>query len=163
MTKAALAGLVMISLFAGATCMKAEETDPPAPDFSLKDLQGRTITLADYKGKVLILNFWATWCPPCRVEIPDFIEAYKELRGQGLEILGVSVDTIGIPKLSDWISRAGINYPVVLATREMLRDYEPGNYIPASIVVDRSGRIRFRKVGVLDKATIVRLLRELSN
>jgi cytochrome c biogenesis protein CcmG/thiol:disulfide interchange protein DsbE len=162
MTKTALTGLLVFSLLTGATCAKAEETNAPAPSFSLKDLQGRTISLADFKGKVLVLNFWATWCPPCREEIPDFIETYRELKDQGLEILGVSVDNIGVPELSDWVARAGINYPVALATMDIVRDYEPGDYIPASIVVDRSGQIRFRKTGVLDKETIVRLFREYS-
>ncbi len=163
MTKIALIGLTVSALLFGATCMKAEETNSPAPNFSVQDLNGKPITLADYKGKVLILNFWATWCPPCRQEIPDFIEAYRELKGQGLEILGLSVDSIGPPQLSDWIAKAGINYPVALATRDIVRDYEPGDYIPASIVIDRSGRIRFRQTGILDKATLVRLFQEYSN
>jgi thiol-disulfide isomerase/thioredoxin len=72
---------------------KETRTEPvPAPDFSIQDLQGNTLDLASYKGKVLVVNFWATWCPPCRKEIPDFVEAYKELKGEGLEILGLSVD-----------------------------------------------------------------------
>jgi cytochrome c biogenesis protein CcmG/thiol:disulfide interchange protein DsbE len=163
MKKAALTGLIIFSIVGIATCMKAQETDTAAPDFSLKDLKGKTITLADYKGKVLILNFWATWCPPCREEIPDFIEAYKEFKDEGLEILGVSVDNIGEQKLSEWIAQAGINYPIALATRDIVINYEPGDFIPASIVVDRAGRIRYRKTGVLDKSTLVRLFKEYSN
>jgi peroxiredoxin len=163
MTKATLAGLTVLALLAGATCVKGDAADTPAPDFAVKDLQGKPITLADYKGKVLIINFWATWCPPCRQEIPGFIESYRELKEKGLEILGLSVDNIGIPMLSDWITKAGINYPVALATREIVRDYEPGDYIPATIVIDRSGRIRYRHTGVMDKATLLRLFQEYSD
>src|SRR5512143_705703 len=129
-----------------ACARPAEQTAPavPAPDFSVRDLQGNTLTLADFKGKVLVINFWATWCPPCRREIPDFIEAYKELKGEGLEILGVSVDEATAPALLDWTRKQGINYPIALATPEMVTAYEPGDFIPATIIVDRKGNIRFR-------------------
>ncbi len=150
-------------LFIGASnCMKAQETDTPAPDFTLKDLQGRTISLSSYKGKVLLLNFWATWCPPCRQEIPDFIEAYKEYKDNGLEILGVSVDSLSLQKLTDWVASASINYPVALATRDVVMDYKPGDFIPASIFIDREGRIRYKHVGAMDKETLLRLFQKYS-
>jgi cytochrome c biogenesis protein CcmG/thiol:disulfide interchange protein DsbE len=132
----------------------------PAPPFAVKDLKGDTLTLSSYKGKVLILNFWATWCPPCRREIPDFIEAYRQLKDEGLEIIGLSVDEASAPALLEWVSKTGINYPVALATPEIVRDYEPGEFIPATIVIDPDGRIRYRQSSLMDKATLVRLFRE---
>ncbi len=132
-----------------------------APDFSIQDLQGTTRTLAGYKGKVLVVNFWATWCPPCRREIPDLIEAYRELKGEGLEILGLSVDTeLAPPDVLAWIKKAGVNYPVAMATREIVTAYEPGDYIPATIVIDRKGVIRFRQSELMTKDTLVRLFKQ---
>ncbi len=129
----------------------------PAPDFSIRDLQGNTLTLADYKGKVLVINFWATWCPPCRKEIPDFVEAYKELQDRGLEILGLSVDRLTAPALLEWTRQNGLNYPVALATPEIIAAYEPGDFIPATIIIDRKGLVRFRRSELMDKKTLVGL------
>ncbi|HMA55075.1 MAG TPA: TlpA disulfide reductase family protein [Acidobacteriota bacterium] len=132
----------------------------PAPDFSVKDLQGNSLNLAAYKGKVLVINFWATWCPPCRKEIPDFIAAYKELKGEGLEILGLSVDEMAAPDLIAWTRKMGVNYPIALATPEIITAYEPGDYIPATIIIDRKGVIRFRKSELMDKDTLIRLFKQ---
>jgi peroxiredoxin len=156
----------VVSLAAGAAACaapaKSETEAVAAPEFSLKDLQGFERTLASYKGKVLFLNFWATWCPPCRAEIPDFIEAYRELKDQGLEILGVSVDEMSEATLLEWAKNAGLNYPVALATSRIYADYRPGDYIPATIVVDREGMIRHRQSRLMDKETLVRLFKEYS-
>ncbi|HPW16961.1 MAG TPA: TlpA disulfide reductase family protein [Candidatus Aminicenantes bacterium] len=158
---AAAAIVVSIAIAAAACATPAKEAAAAAaPDFAITDLEGKTLSLASYRGKVLVLNFWATWCPPCRREIPDFIEAYRELQGEGLEILGVSVDEMTAGALRDWARRTGINYPVALATPEIVRAYEPGDYIPATIVVDRKGFIRHRQSSLMDKATLVRLFRQ---
>jgi len=158
-----LATLVTVAFAAAvAACSpgKTQAETTPAPDFVIKDLQGTSLSLASYKGKVLVLNFWATWCPPCRKEIPDFIEAYREFKDKGLEILGVSVDETTAEALLEWTKKTGINYPIALATPEILRDYEPGEYIPATIIVDRSGRIRYRQSSLMDKETLLRLFRQ---
>ena len=159
---AAVIVAALISAAAAAACApaKLESESTPAPDFTISDLQGKTLSLASYKGKVLVLNFWATWCPPCRKEIPDFIEAYRELGGEGLEILGVSVDETTAEALLEWTKRTGINYPIALATPEIVRDYEPGDYIPATIIIDRGGRVRYRQSSLMDKQTLIRLFRQ---
>jgi peroxiredoxin len=160
---AELAVLTMIATVAAACAQaKTEAEAVPAPEFSLKDLQGNALSLASYQGKVLILNFWATWCPPCRREIPDFIEAYRDLKDEGLEILGVSVDDLSAEALRDWTQKAGMNYPVALATAKIIADYQPGEFIPATIVIDRRGRIRYRQSSLMDKETLLRLFEEFS-
>ncbi len=158
-TTAALALAILLAL--GFPALAVEGENVPAPDFAIKDLQGKALSLADYKGKVLVLNFWATWCGPCRAEIPDFIEAYKENKARGLEILGISVDRMTADRLLTFVDKAGINYPIALADRKIQEDYEPGDYIPATIVVDGKGVIRYRYVGQLEKAALVKLFNEL--
>ncbi|MBE3125305.1 MAG: TlpA family protein disulfide reductase [Acidobacteria bacterium] len=156
------AAIVMILAAGAAACAGTREEATPAPEFSLQDLQGDSLSLSSYKGKVLVLNFWATWCPPCRREIPDFIEAYKNLKDKGLEILGVSVDDLSAEALRDWTQKAGMNYPVALATAKIIADYQPGEFIPATIVIDRRGRIRYRQSNLMDKETLLRLFEEFS-
>ena len=154
---------ISVLMAAGATVMRARSENVAAPDFVLKDLQGKDVKLADYKGKVLILNFWATWCPPCRAEIPDFVEAYAANKNKGLEILGLSVDRMTADELLPFVSMAKINYPVALADARIVQDYEPGNYIPATIIIDKKGTVRHRHVGQMDKATLVRLFNQYMN
>jgi cytochrome c biogenesis protein CcmG/thiol:disulfide interchange protein DsbE len=158
---AAMAAFTIVLVLAAACAQPKQDTQAvPAPDFSIKDLEGNTLTLASYKGKVLVINFWATWCPPCRREIPDFIAAYKELKAEGLEILGLSVDETTAPALLDWARKQGMNYPIALATPEIVAAYEPGDFIPATIIVDRKGQIRFRQSEMMDKDTLVGLFKQ---
>jgi cytochrome c biogenesis protein CcmG/thiol:disulfide interchange protein DsbE len=148
---------------APAVASGPQEENTAAPDFALTDLSGKPLRLADFKGRLLLLNFWATWCPPCRAEIPDFISSYKEYRDQGLAIVGVSVDQLAPAQLKKWVAEAGINYPVAPATEQVLSAYRPGDYIPATILVDRAGRIRYRHVGVMQKDLLVRLFKQFAN
>ncbi len=154
--KAALSALLAaVLLVSAAPACSAREEKTPAPDFSFSDLGGRTWRLADFKGKVLILNFWATWCPPCREEIPDFIAAYKELKSEGLEIVGLSVDRMTAEALEEFVKDVGITYPVGLATQEHIKAFRPGDYIPSTLVIDPQGNIRHRHVGAMDKETLL--------
>jgi peroxiredoxin len=136
-----------------------------APDFSLTDLSGKTIKLADFKGKVLFFNFWATWCPPCRTEIPDFVEVYSQMKAKGLEIIGLSLDSKGRETVSAFIEKYKINYPIVLETRDnteqIISDFDPGQYIPTTFVIDKQGRIRDKIVGQTDKKELLRYFNQL--
>ena len=134
-----------------------------APDFSVKNLVGKTISSKDFKGKVVILNFWATWCPPCKEEIPGFVEAYNEYKDQGLEIIGLSLDQLSPEKVLEFARSYKVNYPVAMSTDKIYEAYQPGQYIPASIIIDKKGMIRHRHVGYLAKADIVRYFQELMN
>lgn len=151
-------GLIIWSSGSGSS----DQNFPPAPDFRLTDLEGKTLTLSDYQDRILLINFWATWCPPCRAEIPDFIEVYASKKSQGLEILGVSVDNLSPSSLKNFVSRLKINYPVALATEKIILDFQPGEYIPTTIVLDKKGRIRHKHVGQLDKKTLLSIFDSLS-
>ena len=141
---------------------KAEKKEvaygPVAADFALKDIEGNEIKLSDYKGKVVILDFWATWCPPCVKEIPHFNELYKEYGEKGLVVLGVSLDRGGAQTVVDFKkNKLPISYPIVMGNRETGGVYQ--NYLPAeerggipfTFVIDREGVIRQHFVGYRDK------------
>lgn len=133
-----------------------------APDFSVKDIEGRTITLAGLKGKVVLVNFWATWCPPCREEIPDFVAFYNENKDRGLEIVGLSVDNMSVAELKPFVTHFKMSYPVAFATSKIIRDFDPGDAIPTTIVIDKKGIIRDKQVGAMDRATLDKLFQKLS-
>src|SRR5579864_1459521 len=117
-----------------------------APDFSLPDLAGQTLDLSSYRGKVILLDFWATWCDPCREEIPQFIELQNKYGGQGLQIIGVSMDD-GPERVRDFYQRFKINYPVVMGNAKIGELYGGVLGLPIAFVIARDGRIFAKHVG----------------
>lgn len=154
--------LVLLILVSAVGACSVKQDSAVAPNFTLTDLKGTRISLSDYEGKVLFLNYWATWCPPCRAEIPDFIEVYNEYKDKGLEILGVSVDQISADKVSDFVRKNKMNYPVAIATEELFQDYQPPRAIPTTLVIDGDGRIQYKKVGLMSKQEVINLFEKFS-
>jgi len=152
-----IAWLIIPFILFTSACVQAEKSEnpaeyPQAPEFTLEDLSGNPVTLSSLKGKVVFLNFWATWCGPCVREIPDFIEAYKEYKDKGMEIIGISVDEGSSAKVVKFVEEHEINYPIVMYTTQFIRDYMPGNAIPVTIIIDPQGKIRYKKIGLTNKA-----------
>jgi peroxiredoxin len=128
-------------------------------NFTLKDMQGKSITLSDYKGKVILLDFWATWCPPCRKEIPGFIELYNTYKARGLVVIGVSMDDADdIGDVKRYADQIKMTYPILLgAGRE--DDLKPafGELpLPTSFIISRNGRICDRHDGLTAKDQVER-------
>jgi thiol-disulfide isomerase/thioredoxin len=117
--------------------------------FSFKDTEGRKVSLSQFKGKVIILDFWATWCVPCKEESPGFIELQKKYGARGLQIVGVSVDDT-MNQAKKYATAMKMNYPILLAEgkEDILKAYDPIVGIPVSIVIDREGRIASRHEGI---------------
>lgn len=124
----------------------------PAPAFSLKDADGRTVNLADYRGKVVLLNFWATWCGPCKIEIPWFIEFEQKYRDKGFAVLGVSMDEDGWSVVKPYVAAAKVNYRVLLGNDEVAQQYGGVDSLPTSFVIDRNGQIVAQHVGLVTKS-----------
>ncbi len=128
----------------------------PAPDFELPDVNGKKVRLSDFKGKIIILNFWATWCPPCRAEIPGFIELYKKYKDKGVEIIGISLDEGGLKDVIPFMKEFGINYRILLGNYKVTQDYGGIRGIPTTFVIDRKGSIRAKYVGYRPKEVFER-------
>jgi thiol-disulfide isomerase/thioredoxin len=120
-----------------------------APALALKDLRGRTVRLSDYKGKVVLLNFWATWCPPCRAEMPDFIKMQREYRNRGLQIIGITYPPEHLGEVRRFVKKLGVNYPIALGTKETKTLFDQTETLPVTIVIDRQGNVRERIEGIL--------------
>lgn len=140
--------LVTMALF---TACGGGSNLPKAPDFKVRSGDGTEYSLSDFKGKMVILNFWATWCPPCKKEIPDFIALYDEYKDEGLVILGVSVDQGGWMVTKEFSDNTGINYPVAMANRDMIYQYGGIKSIPTTFIIDQKGRIAGQFTGYRPK------------
>ena len=123
-----------------------------APLWTLPDVNGKPVHLADYQGKVVILDFWATWCPPCRAEIPSFIDLQTKYGSKGLVIIGASVDQDGPAGVSAFISQNHMNYPVVMASDDVAKAYGGIEGIPTTFVIDPSGNIVTSYVGATEES-----------
>jgi len=161
----AAASIALALLFAG--CSRTSKLDSgrkQAPNFSLKDAAGNTVNLADYRGKVVLVNFWATWCGPCEVEIPWFIEFEQKYKDQGFAVLGVSMDDDGWKSVQPFVAKHKINYRVVIGSEVVSQQFGNIDSLPTSFVLDRQGRIAANHVGLVEKKEyqneIVKLLED---
>lgn len=123
-----------------------------APDFSLKDASGADIRLSALKGKVVLLNFWATWCGPCKAEIPWFEEFHNTYTGRGLAVVGISMDEEGWKVVKPYMQSAKMNYPVAIGDDALAEKFGGIDSLPETLIIDRAGKIAFRHVGIVAKA-----------
>ena len=133
--------------------------DDPYVKFALPDPQGRTIRLADFKGKVRLFDVWASWCGPCRMTVPDLNRLYERYRGQGLVVVGLSVDNSPADVVA-FASRTPLKYPVGMLTPELGTLLGNPTALPTSFLVDRTGRLRRKFVGYMEPGTIEREVRK---
>ena len=119
----------------------------PAPDFSLPDLEGKEVSLTDYRGKLVFLNIWATWCPPCVEEMPSMEKLYQALKGQAFEILAVSIDTSGQQAVVPFMQKHKLSFPVLLDPAGTLKTLYRTTGVPESVIIDKEGRIIEKIVG----------------
>lgn len=143
---------------AGVCDAKAERANL---NFTLKDITGRDVTLSAYRGRVILLNFWATWCGPCRIEIPGFIELYTTYRARGLIVLGVSADD-PVARLKRFAAQMKMNYPILVGNgRDDVQQAFPWDGLPATFIIGRDGTICHAHTGLATKDQIEPLIKSL--
>ena len=123
----------------------------PVLDFALKDSDGKTVKLSDYRGKVVLVNFWATWCAPCKIEIPWFVEFQKEYPKSDFVVLGVSMDEDGWDSVRPYMSAHQLNYPVVVGGDSIERMFGGVDDLPTSFLMDRDGHVARKHIGLISK------------
>lgn len=143
-----------------AAALGVASSSAAAPAFTLTTLSGDVVTGESLRGRVVLVNFWATWCPPCRVEMPGFQRVYDARRADGFTILGVSTDARREPVVSFLVDR-GITYPVAMASGSVAADFGGANMLPTSFLIDREGRIRYEVRGIFAEAALSRAVDKL--
>ena len=145
--------VLSIAVLLAANTSPAAEPKPVAPNWQLRDINGEPISLADFKGKVVILDFWATWCPPCRQEIPGFVTLQRKYQDKGLVIIGVSLDKQGPSVVKPFMRELGMNYRVVMGDEKIVSDYGGIEAIPTTFIIDRQGKVVTVHQGFTDNET----------
>jgi peroxiredoxin len=157
--------LALLSFSLSCSSKKPTTEEATAPEFVLTSLDGQQVRLSQYRGKVVILDFWATWCPPCKLELPHFIELYKEFRQDGLEIIGVSLDRIGQQEVSAFVKEWKIPYTVVMGNGAVVKSYGGIRGIPTTFVIGKDGKIYRKYVGYRKKEVfekdVLKLLKQV--
>jgi peroxiredoxin len=153
----ALATALLVGCFVSG-CSGPRRTDVTAnkdrhvaPDFALKDADGKVVHLTDYRGKVVLLDFWATWCGPCKIEIPWFEDFQRKAQDKGLVVLGVSMDDDGWQEVKPFLARMKVNYRVVLGNDQTAQLYGGVDALPTTFLIDRQGKIAAVHVGLANR------------
>ena len=147
---------IAITLFVGAAIAQDR-----APNFSLMTSSGQTVELKKLQGKAVVVNFWATWCGPCRAEIPGMAEIYGKYKDKGVEIVGVSLDDRGWSVVNPFVQKLGIPYPVVLGNDQVVQAYGGIDAIPTTFFVDKKGTVVKKHVGYMSKDDFEKILRSV--
>ena len=157
---AGMAGLIIAVCFISA-CVTAHaiEVGGGAPDFTLPDLEGNKVNLSDYKGKVIILDFFASWCPPCRQEIPDFIKLQDAYSSKGFTVIGVAL--VNLEDAKNFASQIGINYPVLIDDEKASAAFGPIRSIPTTFVIGKDMKIAKMYIGFRPKETFEKDIQDL--
>lgn len=159
MKRHAIAVFALVTIVALSTLVCAQPTGK-APDFRLPTAEGKTVEMGKLRGKVVVVNFWATWCGPCVKEIPGFLEVYERYKGKGLEIVGVSLDNGGWNKVKPFAEKMKITYPVVIGDEDIATAYGATQYIPTTVIVNKEGNIVTSHVGYMSKEDFESLIRK---
>jgi len=148
------------SIVAGGQAEEKASSDrpPPAPQFALKDLEGRVASLKKYRGKIVVINFWAAWCAPCLAEIPEFVRLQRSYRNRGLQVIGITYPPINPDRVRRLAVKSRINYPLLFGNRRIAALYGVTDVLPVTIIVGRQGRIEGRIDGVTDIEEVKKLL-----
>jgi peroxiredoxin len=125
-----------------------------APDFSLESLDGKTMRLSDLRGKAVLLNFWATWCGPCKIEMPWFVDFQNQYGSQGLQIVGVAMDDASKEDIGKFAKDMGVNYPILMGKEAVADQYGGIDALPQTFLIARDGKVVDKIVGLRDKAEI---------
>ena len=136
----------IIILFSSAIILGQERI---SPEFALKDLNGRTVRLRAYRGKVVLVNFWATWCPPCRAEMPELIRMQREYASHGLQIIGITFPPETKTRVQRFARSLKVNYPIILGTRQIRARFSSEEVLPLTVVIDRNGKVNDIISGIL--------------
>lgn len=130
-------------------------TNQMAPDFTLQSTDGKTVKLSDYRGKAVLLNFWATWCQPCKIEMPWFADLQKQYGPEGFQVVGVSVDEdSSAEEVSKFAQELGVNYPILMGKESVVDAYGGVQFLPATLFINRDGKIIEKVFGLKGKGEI---------
>lgn len=160
--RASLLVLSLLLLLFGTRVRTLRPSHPyPAPDFTLHDLNGNPVHLSSFRGKGVVLNFWATWCAPCRREIPWFIQLQKEYGPRGLQVIGISMDDGGSKAVEQFAEKAGMDYPILVDDGRVSSLYGAGEILPTTYYISRDGKVLALVKGVLAKDKVEANIEEM--
>jgi thiol-disulfide isomerase/thioredoxin len=161
--------LVAVMLFAGIRIARNSRANGPAngqlmgataPDFELSSLDGTNIRLSSLRGKAVLLNFWATWCVPCKTEMPWFVELQRQYGPQGFQIVGVAMDDASTDDIAKFAKDLGVNYPILLGKEAVGLSYGGVNVLPTTFFLDRNGKVIAREFGLQSRSVFVDHIKE---
>lgn len=151
-------------LFAGVRAARKNRADGTpsgqlmgqvAPDFDLPALDGKNLKLSDLRGKAVLLNFWATYCGPCKIEMPWFVELQKQYGPQGFQIVGVTMDDASTAEIAKFVKEMGVNYPILLGKESVGESYGGVGVLPTTFFLDRDGKVMAREFGLQSRSVFV--------